>query len=79
MDKVVKVPKKINVKFSKKITENIIKANQLANHFEKEYKKADEARNILIQSVLLASTSLESLEGYQLNVDLDKGEATLTK
>lgn len=79
MKKDTKEPQEINVKFGKKVAENIINATKLVTHFEEEYKKADQIRLSLLESVVLSISGLDSLAGYKVNVDLDKGEATLTK
>ncbi len=75
----IKEPKKITVKFGKKVTENLANATQLVNHFKEEYRKADEIRLSLLESVVLSSSGLDSLDGYKVNVNLDKSEAVLTK
>jgi len=73
-------PKEINVKFGKKVAENITKATQLIETFKAEHQKADQARNSLIESVLLTASGLDSLEGYQVkSFDVDNGEAVLIK
>lgn len=79
MDKDTKDPKEITVKFGKKVAENITKASELADHFQKEYRKADQIRLSLLESVVLSSTGLDSLTDYKVNVDLDKSEAVLIK
>ena len=79
MEKDTKDPKKINVKFGKRVAENITRATQLASGLEKEYKKADQIKLSLIESVVLAISGLDSLDGYNVDVDLDKSEAVLTK
>lgn len=79
MKKDTKEPQKITVKFGKKVAENITNAAKLVNHFEQEYKKADQIRLSLLESVVLAVSGLDSLTGYKVEVNLDKSEAVLIK
>jgi len=79
MANTVKEIKEIKVKFGNKVAENIAKADNLVNNFINEHKKAVQSRDLLMETAILAISGLDSLAGYEIKIDLDKSEATLTK